>query len=244
MNFVIGDIHGELAKLKALTAQILERDADAAFIFIGDYLDKGEDVYGTLQFLTKLASAHACTFLRGNHEFFWELLKSNDDKHAAYLTKYGGRNTAFSVTGGFDMLATKKILFSEFASLFRSLKNYHELDRYVITHSGIDPSEYGKPLADISTDKLLFNRYDFLRCEQLYQGKKIIFGHTGFYTPLSDGVKIGIDTAACYLQTQPLTAFCADADFFINSNGDTVHLNAIDPSCCPSIPRVKAWRQL
>jgi hypothetical protein len=38
----------------------------------------------------------------------------------------------------------------------------------------------------------------------------VIFGHTGFYYPYSNEYKIGVDTAACFLETQPLTAFCIE----------------------------------
>ena len=108
MNFIIGDIHGELTKLKALIRYILLRDPAASFIFIGDYLDKGEDPFATLQYLDALASENSCVFLRGNHEYYWELLQDNSDSYAAYLTKYGGKNTSASVAGAQDLLTAKK----------------------------------------------------------------------------------------------------------------------------------------
>ena len=42
MNFVIGDIHGEVTKLKSLIKLIDKNEANPSFIFIGDYIDKGE----------------------------------------------------------------------------------------------------------------------------------------------------------------------------------------------------------
>jgi len=244
MNFVIGDIHGEYTKLKALIKNIFSIDNKANFIFIGDYIDKGEDAYSTLKYLTELSKENKCIFIRGNHEYFWELLKENNDKYAELLIKYGGKNTINSIDKRLSILETKKILFNEFKSLFDVLKNYQVIGNYVITHSGIPPELYNTPIEKIPTDQLLFNRYDFIRSNKLYFDKKVIFGHTGFYTPYYDGYKIGIDTAACYLETQPLTAFCTDEDFFINSNNETSQLSSINQAVCPAIPRVKAWRQL
>jgi diadenosine tetraphosphatase ApaH/serine/threonine PP2A family protein phosphatase len=112
-----------------------------------------------------------------------------------------------------------------------------------MTHSGIPPGYFDIEISRIPQEKLLFNRYDFISSEKFFFGKKIIFGHTGFFSPLYDTFKIGIDTAACYIESQPLTAFCAEGEFFIDSTGNRFLLNAIDLSCCPVIPRVKPWRQ-
>ena len=35
----------------------------------------------------------------------------------------------------------------------------------------------------------------FIKIEEKHNGKIVIFGHTGFYEPYFDGVKIGIDTS-------------------------------------------------
>jgi serine/threonine protein phosphatase 1 len=244
MNFVIGDVHGELTKLKSLVANIRALDKNACFYFIGDYLDKGEDPYLTLYYLTELSVQQECLFLRGNHEYYWELLNSNTDEYASYLLKYGGKNTMQAVGKGASILETKEKLFSEFGIFFKKLKNFYVTDDFVLTHSGIPATSFSAALETIPTEKLLFNRYAFIQTMQLFQNKKVIFGHTGFYAPYYDGYKIGIDTAACYLPEQPLTAFCMDEKKFINSNNHITALSVIDQSVCPAIPRVKAWRQL
>ncbi|MBA3971211.1 MAG: serine/threonine protein phosphatase [Bacteroidetes bacterium] len=243
MTFVIGDIHGEISKLRTLINNILTIDSAASFVFIGDYIDKGEDAYSTLKFLQNLSNKHECVFLRGNHEYYWELLQDNKDHYADYLKKYGGLNTIHSINKNLSMYEVKVILFAEFSPLFLSLKNYHLADSYVITHSGIPADLFSATLEDIPAEKLLFNRYDFIKKQEQYKGNTVIFGHTGFYSPYYDGYKIGIDTAACYLESQPLTAFCTSAEFFINSSNNIIQLSEINQSFCPAIPRVKAWRQ-
>lgn len=244
MNFAIGDVHGELTKLKFLLGVIFAIDKNAKLLFIGDYLDKGEDPYKTLKYLTELSAEKECIFLRGNHEYYWELLQNDTDEYAAYLTKYGGKNTMQSLGENTSVLGTKEKLFAEFAPFFKGLQNFYMTDHFVLTHSGIPATAFSMPVEAIPVKDLLFNRYAFIQTKELFHNKKIIFGHTGFYAPYYDGFKIGIDTAACYLKQQPLTAFCLDENFFLNSNNDRIHLSAISQSFCPAIPRVKAWRQL
>jgi serine/threonine protein phosphatase 1 len=243
MNFVIGDIHGELDKLKLLMKNIFSLDSRPSLIFIGDYLDKGDNPYGTLKYLNSLATTSECFFLRGNHEFFWEQLKDDNDEYASYLIKYGGKNTVYSIDKNLALVKAKQMLFSEFNEFFFKLKAYHITEKFAITHSGIPPELYQVNLENISPERLLFNRYDFISTYQYYGDKRVIFGHTGFYSPYYDGFKIGIDTAACYLETQPLTAFCIEDEFFIDSGKNIIKLSNIDQSCCPAIPRIRAWRQ-
>ncbi len=240
MNFVIGDIHGELAKLKLLLKNIFAIDDSAKLIFIGDYIDKGTDAYSTLKYLSKLSHERECVFLRGNHEYNWELLKDKNDKYAEFILKFGGQNTISSINEKLSVLETKELLFTEFKSFFDSLNNYYVINNYVITHSGIPPELFSVKIENIEAHQLLFNRYNFISSEKLYFGKKIIFGHTGFYSPYYDGYKIGIDTSAYFLDSQPLTAFCVDQDFFIDSKNNRTELLSINQSCCPAIPRVKS----
>ncbi len=49
----IGDIHGYKVALEALLAQVNPTDLDQV-VFLGDYVDKGPDVAGTLELLADL----------------------------------------------------------------------------------------------------------------------------------------------------------------------------------------------
>ena len=83
---------------------------------------------------------------------------------------------------------------------------------------------------DIPLKELLFNRHEFIDSNELYKDKfKVIFGHTAFYQPYVDNFKIGIDTGACYYPKQPLTSFCIDQEFFINSKGEINNLEKNKP---------------
>jgi serine/threonine protein phosphatase 1 len=242
MKFVIGDIHGEVSKLRKLVKNIAHVDSSPELVFIGDYLDKGEAVNETLAYLQNLSGKHPCTFLLGNHEYLWLNLHDNTAKNEAYLEKYGGLKTMRSL-GGKNIQDAREILFSRFGDFFSALVPFWQYQTFVAVHSGIRPEDFAKELKDIPLENFLFNRYEFLTDDELYLGKnRIIFGHTGFYTPYISKNKIGIDTAACFLEQQPLTAFCIDGRYFINSDNAVVAENEIPVHSCPNIVRSKPWR--
>ena len=67
----IGDIHGCLYELQELI-ELLEREAflsdDTRLVFLGDYLDRGPNGAGVIDYLLKLRHRRNCVFLEGNHD--------------------------------------------------------------------------------------------------------------------------------------------------------------------------------
>src|SRR5579884_2716074 len=71
VTYAIGDIHGEVTLLRRLLALLPFREEDT-LVFLGDYLDRGEDSVATILALRELKRSHPkCIFLRGNHEDAW-----------------------------------------------------------------------------------------------------------------------------------------------------------------------------
>ena len=68
---VIADLHGQLEELKQLVAR-LEKVAewdDCALVFLGDYVDRGEDVRGTISMVLELLSRRpGGSAVLGNHD--------------------------------------------------------------------------------------------------------------------------------------------------------------------------------
>jgi serine/threonine protein phosphatase 1 len=242
MIFIIGDIHGEISKLKILIRSIIQEYSNVRFVFIGDYLDKGEDPFETLSFLTKLETQYECTFLMGNHEYIWMNLNKNNQKDINYLFKYGGGQTVKSLQVE-NIWDAKKKLVEQFPYFFSNLKPFWKNDDYVVVHSGISPQYYDEKIENIPLSSILFSRYEFIKTNKFFNGKfKIIFGHTGFFSPYVDDYKIGIDTAACFFKHQPLTAYCPQLKIFIDSNKKIYSIKELAINQCPSIPRTKPWR--
>jgi predicted MPP superfamily phosphohydrolase len=70
--YAIGDIHGELGALCRLITEC-ERDADGRsmrLVFIGDYIDRGPDSRGVVEYIINLQSRLAVNAicLMGNHD--------------------------------------------------------------------------------------------------------------------------------------------------------------------------------
>jgi serine/threonine protein phosphatase 1 len=243
MKFVIGDVHGEITKLASLVDIINKFDAHAFFVFIGDYIDKGENSRTTLAYLTSLSGVKPCCFLMGNHEYCWINLYNKAKDFQTYLLKFGALNTMQSF-GCSNISVTRQAMLDEFQFFFNSLKPFYQTGSFLITHSGIDPVHFHTPIGDISIQDFLFNRYKFISSHGLFRDEmRFIFGHTGFFKPYVDDFKIGIDTAACFLPEQPLTAFCLDENIFINSNG-VVEDCAVQADHCPNIVRMRPWRTI
>ena len=69
-TYAIGDLPGEVSLLRLLLEQLAPRSQDT-LIFLGDYLDRGEDALATIKTLIQLTRSCHCIFLRGNHDEVW-----------------------------------------------------------------------------------------------------------------------------------------------------------------------------
>jgi len=237
MKYVIGDIHGEYTKLKSLMQFISKKDKSPSLVFIGDYVDKGENPKKCLDYLLELSGIYDCNFIMGNHEYKWIEYSENEPETGDYLLKYGGLNTIKSFSDRINIKSVQEILLTEYALLFNALIPFWQNENYFVCHSGIPSSMYSTQPHDFTLNDFLFNRYNFIQSQKLYLGKKVIFGHTGFYYPYVDRYKIGIDTSACYIKEQPLTSFCLDDASFINSNGEVSQIEEYQLDRSPSIVR-------
>lgn len=73
---VIGDIHSDYS---ALMHAFDDHEPGTAYIFLGDYLDKGTRPYSTFDFLAHdLIGSQNLFFIRGNHETMWQDYLLND----------------------------------------------------------------------------------------------------------------------------------------------------------------------
>jgi serine/threonine protein phosphatase 1 len=205
--FVIGDIHGCLTKLLKLMDRADPRPGRDQLVFLGDYIDRGEDSPGVLDYLIELKQTYPETvFLMGNHEkMFMDFLSGLDPELFVYN---GGINTLKSYVARMDDAAprTNWVLDDEFLSrlipeahrvLLRELRPYYETEQYIMVHAGL---RSGVPLKRQSLDDLVWIREEFIYSEEDF-GKRVIFGHTPLVRPLVLPNKIGIDTGAVYGNT-------------------------------------------
>ena len=195
--FAIGDIHGCAAKLKLLLSRLPFDQAHDTLVLLGDYLDRGSDAKGVLDQLCRLrAEGIRMIPLMGNHEYLLlEYHRSGDQVLLPYLRGLGLENTLKSYGGAsLAQLTSLAFLPPEHRAFLDSLLPYWETEEYIFVHAGL---RHDQPLAEQNISDLCEVREPFLSEERDY-GKRVIFGHTPFATPLLTPFRIGIDTGAVY----------------------------------------------
>lgn len=194
--FAIGDIHGCLSKLENLIPQIGIDSEEDALIFIGDYIDRGPDSRGVVDFVLDLRKKiRTVICLRGNHEqMFLDYVCHNRDKDLylfnggdATIASYGYRKTP----GGMKIDVPDSHI-----SFFHSLLLWYETDDYIFVHAGLRENI---PLKDQDIQDMLWLRHEFILSSHDF-GKTVVFGHTpmSHSSPLFRPGRIGLDTGAVY----------------------------------------------
>jgi serine/threonine protein phosphatase 1 len=191
-TFIIGDIHGCLKMLTRLMRKIDWHPNRDRLIFLGDYIDRGNDSRGVIEYLVRIsAQSKNVDCLMGNHEAgFLDYLSGVDTR--TFLAN-GGVATLLSyrLTEGAD---SNSHIPPEHLTFLRELKPFVELEDYYIVHAGMRP---GIPMHEQTLEDLVWIRDPFIYSNYDF-GKKIIFGHTPFSEPLIMHNKIGLDTGAVY----------------------------------------------
>lgn len=183
----VGDIHGCLMQLEALMAQVVPRPDDQ-FIFLGDYIDRGPESHGVIDYLIEFGRTFPNTiFLRGNH----------DQMFVDYLD--GHEPTLFLMNGGLKTLSSYQLsgewpISTSHRNFFEALRNIYETEEFIFVHAGLRP---GVPLEDQDDIDLLWIRRDFIGSEYDW-GKTVVYGHTPHEKPLFAGNRIGLDTGCVY----------------------------------------------
>jgi serine/threonine protein phosphatase 1 len=93
----VGDVHGNLDALRGLL-EALGRCEVSHMVFLGDYINKGQQSAGVMAELIPLLHAGRATLLAGNHEI--ALLEALERADLASFLKMGGATTVRSYVGG------------------------------------------------------------------------------------------------------------------------------------------------
>ncbi len=130
-TLAIGDIHGCLTPLKTLWETIKPQPEDR-IVFMGDYVDRGPDTKGVIDFLISLQNDFNITFLSGNHEekFFLSRMDKTDLAH--WLDVWGGVQTLESY-GGMENVPEGHWEF------LRKNRPYLETETHIFVHANLEP---------------------------------------------------------------------------------------------------------
>lgn len=200
--FVVGDIHGELEKLKKLITQWnpdLQR-----LVFLGDYIDRGKDSCGVIQFVRKLHREYGAEAIGGNHEdLFLQWLDNpedywfakwvqdesiiNDEEEAgmsesiAYYYNGGNRtiDSFHEKPCAYRYLPSRhaeyiKSNFAEEIEFLRSLPNYFEWNEFVCVHAGVNLAYADWKKTSHNEFRWIRKPFHFMRNDT---DKIFIFGH-------------------------------------------------------------------
>lgn len=167
--------------LRRLLDGVVPRPQDT-FIFLGDYLDRGEDALGTIDTLLALAKECHCIFLRGNHDAAWlEMWNGSAFTRCPYIP--GAR----PIWEHYHGLVPPRL--GDF--LTRTRPSYE--DGYAwYAHAGAQP---GVPFWQSPPEVYIWGMQGFLTSSYDW-GKPVIFGHYEFEEPVITPTKIGLDTGA------------------------------------------------
>lgn len=94
---LVGDIHGQLVPLRALWEALCARRIGQV-VFLGDYINKGNQSSQVMSELLAYSNAGNATLLRGNHEA--ALMEAVDTGDLRSFLKMGGAATIRSYVGG------------------------------------------------------------------------------------------------------------------------------------------------
>lgn len=190
-TIAIGDVHGCSAALEALITAI-DPAPDDLIITLGDYVDRGPDSRGVLDFLIELAERRRLVPLLGNHDQAMLDVRSRRLKGNFWIG-IGGMATLASYGAAWGEL--DKVPEAHFAFLEACVPAF-ETDSHLFFHAQYDPK---LPIAEQPEDALRWNSLRESVPEPHCSGKRAIVGHSSQKTGeiLDLGHIVCIDTF-CY----------------------------------------------
>ena len=169
--FAIGDIHGHIQSLEALLATHQFSQEDSV-VFLGDYVDKGPDVAGTLDMLVKLSDHSNFIFLRGNHDQLF-LDACLDSTHVSLWECLAGDAPLSSYGSGDTSKLIASIPDSHIHFLRDRCQDYYEDDEFILVHGGIQ--QHLAP-ADDDIDHLYWLTLSMAAPH--FSGRTVVCGHS------------------------------------------------------------------
>jgi serine/threonine protein phosphatase 1 len=208
--YAVGDLHGRADLLETALERIAadraaQGNAKAPIIFLGDYVDRGENSAAVLARLRALQGEDNSTIcLMGNHEkMMLEFLDDPVSRGGRWLRNGGLQTLASYGVGGLSERAPAEDLMEASDALrealpegteawLRALPTRWQSGNICCVHAAMDP-ELGPDLQSRST--LLWGHPEFFTHAR-QDGLWVIHGHTIVPEPEQAGGRIAIDTGA------------------------------------------------
>ena len=187
-TIAVGDIHGCSIALRRLVEKIDLRPEDT-FITLGDYVNRGVDSKGVLDYLIGLTVRCHFIPILGNHDVMMLQAVEDGTNIDRWLSK-GGEATlrSYGSTTSFDQIPTQHIDF------LKQCRSYFETKTHFFLHANYRP-ELPLDQQDIKTIRWLSLR-DSVPGPHI-SGKTAVLGHTPQPDVLDAGHFICLDTGCC-----------------------------------------------
>lgn len=192
-HLAIGDIHGCSDALRTLCDYVELRDDDV-IITLGDYVNRGSNACGVIEWLIHLEDAYQLRPLRGNHDLMMLGARVDQTAYRRWI-KVGGDATlrSYAPFEG-DPGTLMDIPDHHWRFLSERLLPYFETETHFFVHANADPF---LPLDEQPDFMLYWEQYN--NPPRHESGKIMVCGHTSQKSglPLANGNAICIDTWAC-----------------------------------------------
>ena len=221
--YAVGDVHGRHDLLIRLLERIFEdaaaNETTPRIVFLGDYIDRGENARDTIERLIELAERPEAetVFLMGNHEQMLLRFLRNPASGPRWL-RNGGLQTLMSYgVGGIANLHVEAEALRLRGALIEALgphlgfiegllESHHDGNLF-FAHAGADPA---LPTDEQDVATLLWGCERFLTTER-DDGVWVVHGHFVVDRPTAEHGRIAVDTGA-YFSGRLTAARIADGE--------------------------------
>ena len=231
--YAIGDVHGQLEELQRVLSLIEAYGGpDARGVLVGDYVDRGPDSRGVLQFLIDAqAQGRNWVTLKGNHDRylsrFLDYMLVHDPATRADLLwfnpRLGGDKTMATYGEDAEEGAPDDVLpRAALAAIPQAHREYlanlplmHQTDELLFVHAGIRPRV---ALEKQIEDDLVWIRAPFLDYRKSH-GPLVVHGHTSIEHPEHAGNRVNLDGGAGYFRPLHAAVFEGRTCWLLSENG-------------------------
>lgn len=168
----IGDVHGRLDLLQSLVSDLRSQYERFTLVTLGDYIDRGPESAGVIDFLLNPPPGVHLRPLMGNHEQL--MLAALSGTSGAAVDNWlhnGGVQTIESY--GLDSQGCPKVP-REHIEFLETLPAFFDDGKRLYVHAGVDPA---KPLEEQELSTLLWIRRPFLDRRHCIP-RVVVHGHT------------------------------------------------------------------
>ena len=201
----VGDIHGRADLLDTLLDGLEGGlDPDVPVVFVGDYVDRGEQSAEVVRRLMQTPSRFETVCLRGNHEDMMLAFLEDPAHHGPRWLRYGGLQTlaSFGVppvpqTGTeADWLTARDALAAamghDMIDWFYALAPLWQTGNVAVTHAGADPAQ---PI-DVQDPSTFIWGHPKFESDDRQDGVWVVHGHTIVDNAIAENGRISVDTGA------------------------------------------------